>query len=94
MKIDRITTDLLNDGYIMKSQVKRLLEKGIKPEFILRDITLSGFMTKDRLARYIVEKIKNGEYNLSIIKNYDFINEIDILKKLGESLNIPFIDLG
>ena len=92
-KIDRITADLIKDNYIMKSQVIRLQNKGIKPEFILRDITLSGFMTKERLTRYIVEKIRNGEYDLSIIKNYDFIKESDVLKKLAESLNIPYIDL-
>ncbi len=93
MELDRITQDLLEDGYIMKSQVNRLLQKGVPPELVLRDITLSGFMTIDRLVRYIVEKIRNGEYDLSIIRAYDYIKEADVLKRLASELNIPFIDL-
>ena len=93
MQLDRVTTDLINDGYIMQSQVNRLLNKGVPPELVLRDITLTGFMTIDRLIRYIVEKIRNGEYDLSIIKPYDYIKEADVLKKLASELNIPFIDL-
>ena len=93
MQLDRVTTDLINDGYIMRSQVNRLLSKGVPPELVLRDITLTGFMTIDRLIRYIVEKIRNGEYDLSIIRPYDYIKETDVLKKLASELNIPFIDL-
>ncbi len=93
MQLDRVTTDLINDGYIMQSQVNRLLNKGVPPELVLRDITLTGFMTIDRLIRYIVEKIRNGEYDLSIIRSYDYIKEADVLKKLASELNIPFIDL-
>ncbi len=93
MQLDRVTTDLINDGFIMRSQVDRLLKKGVPPELVLRDITLTGFMTIQRLIRYIVEKIRNGEYDLSIIRPYDYIKEADVLKKLAEELNIPFIDL-
>ena len=93
MQLDRVTTDLINDGYIMRSQVERLLAKGVPPELVLRDITLTGFMTIDRLIRYIVEKIRNGEYDLSIIRPYDYIKEADVLKKLAQELNIPFVDL-
>jgi general secretion pathway protein E len=93
MQLDRVTTDLIQDGYIMKSQVERLLHKGVPPYLILRDITLSGFMTIDRLIRYIVEKIRNGEYDLSIIHSYDFIKEDAVLKRIAQVLGIQFIDL-
>jgi general secretion pathway protein E len=93
MQLDRVTTDLIEDGYIMKSQVERLLHKGVPPHLILRDITLSGFMTIERLIRYIVEKIRNGEYDLSIIQSYDYIKEADVLKRLAHVLQIQFIDL-
>jgi len=74
--VDRITTDLLANGSIMKGQVDRLLAKGISENLILRDITLSGFMTMDRLVRFIVQKIREGEYDLSIIDNYDYIGRM------------------
>ena len=91
--MDRITTDLLKDGSIMKGQVDRLLAKGINENLILRDITLSGFMTMDRLVRYIVQKVRDGVYSLSIIENYDYIHEKVILEKLAEELVLMFIDL-
>ena len=91
--MDRITADLLADGSIMKGQVHRLLEKGISENLILRDITLSGFMTMDRLIRYIVQKVRDGVYDLSIIDDYDYISEKAVLEKLAEELNCQFIDL-
>lgn len=91
--MDRITTDLIANGSIMKSQVDRLLSKGIDPNLILRDITLSGFMTMDRLVRYIVEQIRLGTYELSIIDDYDYINEAVVLQKLADELSLIYIDL-
>jgi len=91
--MDRITTDLLANGSIMKGQVERLLAKGISENLILRDITLSGFMTMDRLIRFIVQQVRDGIYDLSIIDNYDYIQEKAVLQKLAEELNIMFIDL-
>jgi len=50
-------------------------------------------MTMDRLVRYIVEKIRNGVYELSIIDDYDYIKEEVVLKRLASEMNIPFVDL-
>jgi general secretion pathway protein E len=91
--MDRITTDLLENGSIMRGQVDRLLAKGIDENLILRDITLSGFMTMDRLVRYIVQQVRDGVYKLSIIDNYDYIHESTVLQKLAQELNLLFIDL-
>ncbi len=91
--MDRITTDLLANGSIMKGQVDRLLSKGISENLILRDITLSGFMTMDRLIRYIVQQVRNGVYKLSIIDDYDYILESAVLQKLAQELDLMFVDL-
>jgi len=91
--VDRITTDLLANGSIMKGQVDRLLAKGISENLILRDITLSGFMTMDRLVRFIVQQVRDGVYNLSIIDNYDYIQESVVLQKLAQELDLMFVDL-
>ncbi len=91
--MDRITSDLLANCSIMKSQVDRLVAKGLNSNLILRDITLSGFMTMDRLIRFIVDKIQSGEYPLSIIDNYDYIQEKDVLAKLAKKQNLKFLDL-
>jgi general secretion pathway protein E len=91
--MDRITKDLLDSGLIMKGQVDRLKAKGVTSTLILKHITQSGFMTMDRLVRYIVEKIRKGTYDLSIIVDYDYIREDVVLKKLAEGLNLEFIDL-
>ena len=91
--MDRITADLLANGSIMQSQVDRLLAKGQHPHLVLKDITISGFMTMDRLVRFIVDQIRNGVYQLSIIENYDYIHEKDILEKLALELDLIYIDL-
>jgi general secretion pathway protein E len=91
--MDRITNDLLANGSIMQAQVDRLLSKGLSSDLILRDITLSGFMTMDRLIRFIVERIRNGVYELSIIDNYDYIDEKEVLQKLSIELELSFLDL-
>jgi len=91
--VDRITTDLLANGSIMKGQVDRLLAKGIDENLVLRDITLSGFMTMDRLTRFIVHQVRDGIYDLSIIDNYDYIYEKDVLEKLASELDLVFADL-
>jgi len=91
--VDRITTDLLANGSIMKGQVDRLLAKGISENLILRDITLSGFMTMERLVRFIVHQIREGVYDLSIIDNYDYIQEKTVLERLAQELDLLFLDL-
>jgi len=91
--MDRITADLLANGSIMSVQVNRLLAKGIDESLILRDITLSGFMTMDRLTRFIVHQVRDGVYDLSIIDNYDYIYEKDVLEKLAMELDLVFADL-
>jgi len=91
--MDRITSDLLESGFIMKGQVDRLVAKGIDSDLILRDITLSGFMTMDRLIRFIVDKVQNGIYDISIIDGYDYIQEKDLLIKLSQTQGLLFLDL-
>ncbi|MCW8838034.1 MAG: GspE/PulE family protein [Thiovulaceae bacterium] len=91
--MDRITKDLLDSGLIMKGQVDRLKANGVISTLVLKHITQSGFMTMDRLVRYIVDKIRKGTYDLSIIDEYDYIREDIVLKKLSEGLNLEFIDL-
>jgi len=91
--MDRITSDLIQNGSIMKTQVERLLNNGIKEEFILREITLSGFMPTNKLIKFISKKIRDGVYELSIIENYDYIEEKDILQELANELELNFIDL-
>jgi general secretion pathway protein E len=77
----------------MRGQVDRLLSKGISENLILRDITLSGFMTMDRLVRFIVQQVRDGIYKLSIIDDYDYIHEKVVLEKLAQELNLMFVDL-
>ena len=91
--MDRITSDLLANGSIMKGQVDRLLAKGLDTNLVLRDITLSGFMTMGRLVRFIVEKIEAGEYDLDIIDDYDYILEKDVLRSLAKNQHLLFLEV-
>ena len=91
--MDKITSDLITSGFIMPNQVDRLIANGIDANLVLRNLTLSGFMTMDRLVRFIVTKIQSGEYDFSIIDNYDYIDEKEILTKLAQEQNFLFLDL-
>jgi len=91
--MDKITADLVQNGTIMKEDIDRLLAKGINDNLILRNLTLSGFITMDQLIRFIVQKIRDGAYDLSIIDNYDYISEKAVLEKLAQELQILFVDL-
>lgn len=91
--MDRLTKDLLDSGLINQSQVDRHIKQGRDTTLILKNLTHSGFMTMDRLVRYIVEKIRKGVYELSILEHYDYIKEGVVLSRLSEELNLEFIDL-
>jgi len=91
--MDRITSDLIENGSIMQTQVERLLAEGVKSEFILRDVTLSGFISMNKLVQFISQHIRDGVYELSIINNYDYIDEKDVLEELANELELTFIDL-
>ena len=50
-------------------------------------------MTMDRLVRFIVDKILSGDYDITIIDEYDYISEKDVLSKLAQKQNLVFADL-
>jgi general secretion pathway protein E len=78
--IDKITQDLLQDNLIKESlPLKELIE--------------SNSISIENLIIFIAKKIKNGEYELSIIKEYNYIKEGDILKYLALEMNLLFQDL-
>jgi general secretion pathway protein E len=89
----QLQKDLLVNDSIMQDRVDKLLANTKDPNQVLKDITTSDFMTVDRLVKFIVDNIRAGVYNLSIIQNHDYIQEKDVLEKLALELNLLFIDL-
>ncbi len=91
--LDRITQDLLDKNHITSQQIERLSSRGVKPENLLATLTRVGAISINAVKRFVVEQIRLGRYELSIIKQYDFLAEEEVLKYLAELLNYPFIDL-
>ena len=91
--MDRITQDLLDKNHITTQQIERLTSRGVKSENLLATLTKVGAVSSNFVKRFIVEQIRTGKYELSIIKKYDFLSENDVLVHLAETLNYPFIDL-
>jgi len=91
--VDRITQDLLDKNHITTQQIERLTSRGVKSENLLATLTKVGAVSSNFVKRFIVEQIRTGKYELSIIKKYDFLSENDVLVHLAETLNYPFIDL-
>lgn len=91
--MDRITYDLLEKRHITQQQVDRLTSRGVQNDTILETLTRVGAISPNFIKRFIVEQIRLGAYELSIIKNYHFLDEASILHHLAEVLELPYIDL-
>ncbi|MGZ8548922.1 MAG: GspE/PulE family protein, partial [Sulfuricurvum sp.] len=91
--MDRITYDLLEKRHITQQQIDRLTSRGVQNDTILETLTRVGAISLNFIKRFIVEQIRLGTYELSIIKNYHFLDEASILRHLAEVLELPFIDL-
>ncbi|MBD3798584.1 MAG: type II/IV secretion system protein [Epsilonproteobacteria bacterium] len=91
--MDRITHDLLEKRHITQQQIDRLTSRGVKDDTILETLSKIGAVSVNFIKRFIVEQIRLGCYELSIIKNYHFIDEGAVLSHLAEVLEVPYIDL-
>lgn len=91
--MDRITHDLLEKRHITQQQVDRLTSRGVQDDTILETLTKIGAVSVNFVKRFVVEQIRLGAYELSIIKNYHFLDEATILHYLAEVLDLPYIDL-
>lgn len=93
IQLDRITQDLLDKKHITAQQIERLTTRGVKPENLLETLTKVGAVSANFVKRFVVEQIRLGRYELSIIQQYHFLPEHEVLKYLAELLNLQFIDL-
>lgn len=91
--MDRITHDLLEKRHITQQQIDRLTSRGVQDDTVLETLTKVGAVSINFIKRFIVEQIRLGRYELSIIKNYHFLDEASILSHLAEVIEVPFIDL-
>ncbi|HEX5623725.1 MAG TPA: GspE/PulE family protein [Sulfuricurvum sp.] len=91
--MDRITHDLLEKRHITEQQIDRLISRGVQNDTILETLTKVGAVSLNFIKRFVVEQIRLGVYEISIIKNYHFIDESSILHHLAEVLELPFLDL-
>lgn len=91
--MDRITLDLLEKRHITQQQIDRLTSRGISNELLLETLTKVGAVSINFVKRFVVEQIRLGRYELSIIKNFPFLSEQMILEYLAEVLELRFIDL-
>ncbi len=91
--MDKITIDLLKHNHITQTQIDRLLSRGVQQDTVLYTLTKVGAISINFIKRFVVEQIRAGKYDLSILKNYPFLNESDVLKYLAEVLQLEFLDL-
>ncbi len=91
--MDRVTHDLLAQGHISNEQIERLHRVGVKDDTLLETLTKVGAVSVNFVKRFVVEQIRSGHYELSIIKQYHFLNEQSVLQHLAEVMEIQFLDL-
>ncbi|MCI4407262.1 MAG: type II/IV secretion system protein [Sulfuricurvum sp.] len=91
--MDHITHDLLEKRHITQQQIDRLTSRGVQEDTVLEMLTKVGAVSLNFIKRFIVEQIRLGQYELSIIKNYHFLDEASVLTHLAEVMEVPFMDL-
>jgi len=91
--MDRITEDLLEQGHITQQQIERLTSRGVSNVQLLETLVKVGTVSANFLKRFIIDNIKHGHYDISILDNYLFLNATDILQSLAKSMNMAYIDL-
>jgi general secretion pathway protein E len=91
--LDRVTHDLLEQGHITQEQIDRLTRAGVKDDTLLETITKVGAVSANFVKRFVVEQIRLGHYELSIIKQYPFLSEQSVLEYLAEVMELSFVDL-
>ncbi len=91
--MDRITQDLLTKKHITTAQIERLTSRGVKPDILLETLTRVGAVSANFVKRFVVEQIRAGRYELSIINQYHFLKEQEVLQYLADVMEVQFIDL-
>jgi len=91
--VDRITHDLLLKKHLSQTQIDRLVKVGVKEENLLETLTKVGAVSVNFVKRFVVEQIRAGKYDLSILKQYPFLPERAVLEYLAEVMEIQYIDL-
>ena len=91
--MDRITLDLLKQGHISEEQIERLHRVGVKDDTLLETLTKVGAISANFVKRFIVEQVRSGNYEISIIKQYQFLDEQAVIQHLAQVMEIQYLDL-
>ncbi len=91
--MDRVTVDLVEKNHITQKQIDRLTSRGVTDDTILETLTKIGAVSANFVKRFIVEQIRLGRYNLSILEHYHFLDESSLLEYLAEVMEMEYLDL-
>jgi general secretion pathway protein E len=91
--MDRITLDLLKQGHISEEQIERLHRVGVKDDTLLETLTKVGAISVNFVKRFIVEQVRSGNYEIAIIKQYQFLDEQAVIQHLAQVMEIQYLDL-
>jgi len=91
--MDRITHDLLSQGHISEAQIDRLVRAGVEDDTLLETLTKVGAVSVNFVKRFVVEQIRSGHYDVSIIKQYHFLDATSVMQHLAEVMEIQYLDL-
>jgi general secretion pathway protein E len=91
--MDRVTVDLVENNHITPQQIDRLTSRGVTDDTILETLTKIGAVSVNFVKRFIVEQIRLGRYNLSILEHYHFLDEGSVLEYLAEVMELQYLDL-
>jgi len=91
--MDRVTHDLLAQGHISDEQIDRLHRVGVKDDTLLETLTKVGAVSVNFVKRFVVEQIRAGHYDVSVIKQYHFLDATSVMQYLAEVMEFQYLDL-
>ena len=90
--MDKLTNDLLTSGHIKASDIQKVSDKDDDLS-IPKKLLKQGYLSEDLLFNFIVERIRNGKYDFSILTEYSFIREEILLQKFAKNINVSFVNI-
>jgi len=90
--MDKLTSDLLTANHIKANEIHSITSSN-ENAIVIKELLNSNILQEELLYNFIVENMRSGKYDFSILTEHPFLCEESVLEKLATNLNIDFIDI-
>jgi len=90
--MDKLTNDLLTANHIKANEIHSITSSN-ENAVVIQELLNSNVLQEELLYNFIVENMRSGKYDFSILSEHPFLCEESVLQKLATNLNIDFVDI-